>query len=167
MLGNQTNAGKKALKKTSKAEQAVAKHFEMELLSFPESRTSRVDGVLVNNGVVVGVFETKSRNGDLKFDGQDPKFSFRGKDYDSMLVASSKIDTMAQISKLLQVASFLIITYDNGYIGITKVADQKGTLCIKGMSRKVTRTRANIVGGVADRENCFIPLDAATYIQEE
>ena len=166
MLGNNTNAGKEHLRRASEAEKAVASHFGMDLVPFPESRTSRVDGVLVSDGVVVGVYETKSRTGDLKFEAEKPVFTFREKDYDSMLVASHKIDTMAEISKLLQVASFLVTTYSNGYIGIIKVSDQKGTICIKGMKRKVVRTRATVVGGTANRENCFIPLDVGTYIEK-
>ena len=166
MLGNNTNAGKKHLRKASEAEKVVADHFGMELIPFPESRTSRVDGVIVSNGAVVAVYETKSREGNLLFEAEKPVFEFREKTYDSMLVASHKVDTMAEISKLLQVASFLVTTYSNGYIGIIKVSDQKGTICIKGMERKVVRTRATVVGGTANRENCFIPLDVGTYIEK-
>ena len=166
MLGNRTNAGKEHLRRASEAEKAVAAHFGMELVPFPESRTSRVDGVIVSDGAVVAVYEVKSRTGDLRFEAEKPVFKFREKTYDSMLVASHKIDTMAEISKLLQVASFLITTYSNGYIGIIKVANQKGSICVEGMERKVVRTRATVVGGTANRENCFIPLSTGTYIEK-
>ena len=167
MIGSQTNLGKKHLRLAAAAEKVVGKEYGVTIAPFPESRLSKVDGVFLNgDGQAVGIFETKSRVGDLKFEGQDPMFTFRDKDYDSMLITAAKIDAMAEISKLLQVASFLIVTYSNEYIGVFQITDYKGTIQIEGIDRKVVKTRATVVGGVANRENCFIPLSAGNFFEK-
>lgn len=165
MLGNTTNLGKKHLRLAAKAEKIVGLEYGVTIAPFPETRLSKVDGMFINeSGQAVGVFETKSREGDLKFEGQEAMFTFRNKDYDSMLITAAKIDSMIEISKLLQVASFLIVTYSNNYIGLFNLTDYKGTTLIKGIERKVVKTRATVVGGTANRNNCFIPLSAGTFI---
>jgi len=159
MLGIFSSKGQEHLRKSSEAEKAVAREYGLTLLQFQESRTSRIDGVIVNTeGLVIGIYETKSRTGNLEYRGQDPVFSFRGKDYDSMLVTKDKIDVMGQMSKNLQVSSYLICSYSNNQVGVFKVTNPSGTLDLKGVTRKVTKTKETVVGGTAMRENYFIPL---------
>ena len=164
MLGIFSNRGKQHLRECSVAEKAVAAEYGITLLQFQESRTSRIDGVMVNDaGQVVGIYETKSRNGNLEYNGQDPSFIFRGKGYDSMLIAADKIDTMQSLSKNLKVSSYLICSYSNGMIGVFKVTNPSGTLALEGIEKKQTKTKANVNGGTANRENYFIPLSNGTF----
>lgn len=168
MLGIFSSQGQEHLRKGSEAEQAVAKYYGLTLLQFQESRTSQIDGVMVNaEGQVVGIYETKSRTGNLEYRGQDPVFVFRGKDYDSMLITKDKIDTMMMMSKALKVSSYLICSYSNNQIGVFKVTNPSGTMALAGVTSKKTKTRATVVGGKAERENYFIPLSNGFYFTKE
>ena len=168
MLGIFSSRGQEHLRKGSEAEKAVEREYGLTLLQFQESRTSRIDGVMVNDkGQVIGIYETKSRTGNLEYRGQDPVFVFRGKDYDSMLITSEKIDVMQQMSKNLKVASYLICSYSNNKVGVFKVTNPSGTLALDGVESKVTKTRANVNGGKAERQNYFIPLSNGFFFTKE
>jgi hypothetical protein len=166
MLGIFSSKGREHLKKCSEAEQAVSREYGITLLQFQESRTSRVDGVMVNEEAqVVGIYETKSRTGDLEYEGQDPVFKFRTKSYDSMLISAEKIDILQQMSKYLQVAAFLICSYSNGMIGVFRVTNASGTIALEGIEKKKVKTFANVNGGTAMRDNYFIPLSNGTFFK--
>lgn len=168
MLGIFSSKGQEHLRKGSEAEKAVAKEYGITLLQFQESRTSRIDGVMVNDeGQVVGIYETKSRTGNLNYKGQDPLFEFRGKDYDSMLITADKIDTMKMLSKSMQVSAYLICTYSNNQIGVFKVTNPSGSVALEGVEKKKVRTRATVNGGTANRENYFIPLSNGHFFTKE
>ena len=131
MLGIFSSQGQHHLRKGSEAEQAVAKEYGLTLLPFQESRTSQIDGVIVNaEAQVIGLYETKSRTGNLEYRGQDPVFVFRGKDYDSMLKTKDKIDSMMAMSNALKVSAYLICTYSNDQIGVFKVTNPSGTMAL-------------------------------------
>ena len=168
MLGIFSSQGQEHLRKGSEAEKAVAEYYGLTLLQFQESRTSQIDGVMVNGDAqVVGIYETKSRTGNLEYRGQDPVFVFRGKDYDSMLITKDKIDAMMAMSKALKVSSYLICSYSNDQIGVFKVTNPSGTMALAGVTSKKTKTRATVVGGKAERDNYFIPLSNGFFFTKE
>ncbi len=168
MLGIFSNKGQEHLRKSSEAEKAVEREYGITLLQFQESRTSRIDGVMVNaEGQVVGIYETKSRTGNLEYNGQDPVFRFRDKDYDSMLITADKINTMKKMSTYLQVSSYLICNYTNNIIGVFQVTNNSGSIALQNIQLKKIRTRANVNGGTAHRENYFIPLHNGTFFEKD
>ena len=60
MLGIFSSSGQDHLRKGSEAEKAVAENYGLTLLQFQESRTSKIDGVMVNaDAQVIGIYETK------------------------------------------------------------------------------------------------------------
>ena len=166
-MGSIKDEVRKALEEGVTVEKAFSLYTGMTLVPFKIDSYAKADGVLVHNDVVVGLYETKTRRGDM--DIEKLVFTYNGKEYTDMLISpGSKITELCELSKKLCVPSVLIVGYENGIIGYFKICDAKGNIVLKkeDYTVKKTKTKANIGGGVRVADNYFIKHSAGMFFHK-
>lgn len=116
---------------------------------------SKVDGVIIKNNELSGVFESKCRNMSIE----------ELKKYGSWLVTFDKIMDGKVISKLLGVPyiGFLYLIKDK-IVMYWKITDKYGNFLFE-FSIKNTKTQKTINGGNIVRTNAFLPFDKGTILE--
>lgn len=132
----------------------VARYPEFAYARTPKDKPSPVDAVLVKNGVVSAVVETKCR--------QLTALTLRGSFKSEWLVTGQKIEDGIQVAKSLCVpyVGFLYLVPDKVLL-VAKIWDGEYKLPIRW---EKTETQATVNGGLAIRVNAFINMDGATTV---
>jgi len=114
-----------------------------------KNKASKVDGVIIKNGVLSGVFESKCRNMGL----------IELMDYGSWLVTWNKIMDGKKLSEMLCVPyiGFLYLIKDN-IIMYWKITDSNGEFLFN-FDLKQTKTQKTINGGEVIRTNAYLPFE--------
>ena len=121
---------------------------------------SPVDGIICckTTNKIIGIAEVKSRR-----DMDREKFVNERRS--EWLVTKAKIDAIASISKLLQIAAFGILYLPiDGLIFVVKITRESGDVCCK-LRTEVTQTKATTNGGIANRLNAFICMKSAKVMK--
>lgn len=146
-LGNEADALGQAMGRV------LAQHMGVEWVKCGKGNVARVDGQMVQNGQLRRVVECKVRN-----DSRSLIEQWGG----SYLITADKLDDGALASRLLHVP-FTLCAYlkpdQTAYWW--RLTDEDGEWAFP-FERAVTRTRRTVNGGVADRENAFLPMTAIT-----
>lgn len=126
---------------------------------FPDGNTLPVDGFIVHEGQVAGVFEAKCRN--IKYLQDSQTIEYDGKEYDDYMISKSKIDSGIQYAKQFSM-KFILLVYceQSGHILSFRIANESGE-CLVDFSEKRSRTQATVNGGAAIRTNAYIPVKQA------
>lgn len=145
-------------KATLLTEDVALKAYEREhrdVLAIPTRKksTARVDGFFVDrsSGEVCGVFETKTRQYTLK----------KTREWGTSLIVNQKLKHLRAFSHNLCVPAYVVGYYaKDDVVVVWQLTDDSGKYLFD-FEVKRTRTQASIAGGVAYRQNAFLPLDAA------
>ena len=123
-------------------------HRTSLLIETDKEKESKVDGIIVKNNQVSGIFESKCRNMSL----------MELQNYGSWLVTFDKIMDGKNLSKLLCVpfVGFLYLIKDK-IVMYWKITDSKGEFEFDFEIKK-TKTRKTINGGEAIRTNAYLPV---------
>lgn len=156
-LGVLSEKGKAANTKAKKALEFLSQTYNIRYISMKDDSVCRVDGFLCkqdysNDHYISSVYEIKTRNGKVEND----EFYFEGKKYDTQLIAYQKILDGVRIGKELNLPFVLIVVFYN-YIYIWKITDD----LIKESEVYQSITLDNINGGIANRNNCYLPFKLA------
>ena len=113
------------------------------------SETARVDRIFFRDGKAVAIAEIKGRKESIE----------QLKEWGSLLITADKLTDGQLLSSLLQVP-FYVIAYlkASKAIALFPITDDRGSLKCN-YTVKETETKAHCEGGLALRENAFIPLD--------
>lgn len=118
----------------------------------PKDKPSKVDGFIVENGIVIGIYESKCRYIDrakmLEYD-------------DKLIISHHKIESGIRMSCDI-FAPFYVLAYlvNEPTCFMIQITDDTGKKVIDVDVRK-TYTQASINGGIALRDNAFISIDKA------
>lgn len=126
----------------------MAKH-QWECLPF-KHEYSLIDGIIVKEKKIVAIYELKTR--DIKFETLCKQYN------DEFLISKSKLDAGVQMSKQTRTPFVLILntTIDDN-IFIKSITNDNGEIICQYRIEK-TKTKKNIDGGVAIRDNAFIKM---------
>lgn len=132
----------------------IARYPEYLYARTPKDKPSPVDAILVKNGVVSAVVETKCRN----MTHAQLRFGFKCE----WLVTGQKIEDGIQVAKSLCVpyVGFLYLVPDRTLL-VVKIWDGDYKVKIRW---EETETQATVNGGLATRVNAFINMTGATAI---
>jgi hypothetical protein len=129
---------------------------------FPDYSSSPYDGYVVVNGVITGIFETKSRNAGVD---EQCRVVYNGKAYDEYLITAEKIKAGVAHAKAHQINYFIIVYFEmSDCLAIFTMYNYKTGAELEYRT-EITRTQATVNGGSAMRENAFIKLAHARIIQ--
>lgn len=117
-----------------------------------KDKPAKIDGVIVEDGVITGIYESKCR------------YINRAKlrDYgNTLLIGNDKIEAGAKMSAYLS-APFYLLTYlvNEPICLMIQITDDKGNKLFD-FEVNETQTKANINGGTAIRDNAFIDIKNA------
>jgi hypothetical protein len=157
-LGVLSEKGKLANAKAKKALDFLSQNYGITYIPMKDDSVSRIDGFFCkedysNEHYVSSIYEIKTRNGKV----EDDEFHFEGKKYDTQLIAYQKILDGQRISNDLNLPFVLIVVFYN-YIYIWKITNE----LIKESTIYQSITLDNINGGIANRNNCYLPFKLAT-----
>jgi len=119
------------------------------LIETDKNMDAKVDGIIVKNNQVSGIFESKCRNLSL----------MQLRDFGSWLITLDKIMDGKQLSEMLRVPyiGFLYLIKDK-IIMYWKITDKYGDFTFDFEVKK-TKTQKTINGGTACRVNAYLPFD--------
>jgi hypothetical protein len=150
LLDVNTPRGQKTIIQEQRAAKIFCNHFSgIEYVNTPKKGSSPVDALLVNEGNLVGVVETKCR---------DLTRSQLANYGDTWLVTWEKIQKAQNISKSLEVPlwGFLYLVPEDMLI-LVDIADADGEF-LRPMDVRTTKTQKTVNGGTAIRENVYITI---------
>ena len=124
------------------------KHTTSMLIETNKYKEAKVDGIIVKDNQVSGIFESKCRNMSL----------MELNSYGSWLITIDKIMDGKNLSKMLCVPfiGFLYLIKDK-IVMYWKITDSKGEFEFDFEIKK-TKTRKTINGGEAIRTNAYLPV---------
>lgn len=127
----------------------LAEDWGVQWVASGNSNLARVDGLLVQDGRLQGVVECKVRN-----DSRSLIERWGG----SYLITADKLEAGAEAARLLH-APFTLCVYlkPDERAFWWRVAEIDGSWT-RPFDRAVTRTQATVNGGMALRENAFLPM---------
>jgi len=119
------------------------------LIETDKNMDAKVDGIIVTNNQVSGIFESKCRNLSL----------MQLVDFGSWLITLDKIMDGKQLSEMLRVPyiGFLYLIKDK-IIMYWKITDKYGDFTFDFEVKK-TKTQKTINGGVVYRTNAYLPFE--------
>jgi len=134
---------------TDKVYQTLMAKHQWECLPF-KHEYSLIDGIIVKEKKIVAIYELKTR--DIKFETLCKQYN------DEFLISKSKLDAGVQMSKQTRTPFVLILntTIDDN-IFIKSITNDNGEIICQYRIEK-TKTKKNIDGGVAIRDNAFIKM---------
>lgn len=123
-------------------------HPDVHIFETRKDTDAKIDGMLVRDDEIVGIFETKCRNATHE----------QMKKWGTWLITHQKVVDAAVISELMRVPfyGFLYLIPDNTLL-VWQVTDERGKYLFQFESEN-TRTQATINGGTANRKNAFLPV---------
>ena len=149
-----TEKGQQSLRYEDKMLRVIKSKYNLDIIETNKDKPALCDGFTVRNGIITGVFESKCRSHTL----QDFK------KWGSWIITYAKVDGLAWMSNKLCVPAigFLYIIPDNLILKWI-ITDNEGNYLFDIRTQK-TKTQATINGGVAERENAYLPMEYATLI---
>jgi hypothetical protein len=136
--------------------QATQKVYEVmeanKMTCFPfKDEFCLIDGIITKQGKVVGLYELKVR--DISHHELESTFD------NSLLISKNKIETGMRIAQLCS-SKFVILlhTLKDARTFIKTITDEKGDL-VCSFEEHQTKTKKNIEGGQAIRDNYFIKMN--------
>lgn len=153
-LDCRTEKGKSYIHQQLECAERLEGIWKCQVIATPVDLPADVDALLIRDGILMGVAEIKTRELDLK------KLS----EFGSYLITNDKITRIAELSKRLRVAGFIIVSllHDKNIV-FWKVSDDTGKLLIS-VDVKMTTTQATCNGGSAERENAYLPLSSMKFV---
>ena len=130
---------------------------DISYIETPKNQPAVIDAVLVKDGQIIGVVETKCRP---SLNLVDFKITYKMR----WLVTASKLDRIQQVAEALRVpfVGFLYLPYQNVLLYRSLWKPDKGW--IVDIERKNTKTQTTINGGEIWRENAYIDMTEAKMI---
>jgi hypothetical protein len=157
-----TPKGRKSVEDETKMINYIKSAWDIDIIEAKKSgdgAISAVDGLLVKNNELVGIFETKCR--------YDKTYAEFETDYGSWLITNDKIIKGKTLSELLRVPfiGFLYIVKSNITL-YWKITNDKGEYLFDFTVEK-TATQKTINGGLIERENAFLDLKYSKFVQKQ
>jgi hypothetical protein len=152
-LASETKKGQIYIQKEKALADQIAKRSDTVAIELGDGAT-HVDRIFVRDNKVRSIAEIKNRNMSLS---QLQKFG-------SYLISYEKIDRGVALSSLMHVPFYLFVyLISSDDIVYWKVSDETGReVCNYTIER--TKTKADVNGGIAMRENAYIQLDGMTIL---
>lgn len=149
VLDINTPKGQKTLKQERRAMSLYgAEHPGLQIIETPKEGGAKVDGILMMDGEVRGVYEVKCRT--MTLNSLDR--------FGTWLITSRKIEDLRKASKLLGVPGYgMLYLVDDDMLCVWEITDKHGTYIFE-FDTKRTRTQKTVNGGVAFRHNAFLPV---------
>jgi len=150
-----TKKGQKSLEYEKEMLKKIRQYIQKEgknnsyLFETNKYTDAKVDGVIVKNNILSGVFESKCRDMSL----------MELQDYGSWLITFDKVMDGRQLSEMLRVPflGFLYLLKDK-IVMYWNITDKHGEFLFDFEVRKTT-TQKTINGGIAYRANAYLPLE--------
>lgn len=151
-LGILTEKGQRTISVTNDALKFIGNQLDVEHQNFSEKHPVPVDGIFTKDNKCMALYEVKSRDGYI----ENELFVFRDKKYDTVLIVKDKLVVGKRIADTLALPFVMINIFDN-FVYIWHINNTLLASC----ESKNTFTKSDINGGLANRENIFIPLKLA------
>ena len=151
-----TPKGREALAWAEDGLRAIETKFpNVRFERFADESPADVDGVVVERGIVTGIYEVKARLMSIK------QFDVYKREW---LVSYSKIQRGVTLSKMLHVkmVGVLVLVSDKTVL-VQTLVDSEGEIIVP-MRIERTATQKCINGGAAVRANAFIDMNKATVL---
>ena len=149
-----TKKGQESLRHEKKMLEKIKLSFSVQLIETPKNMDSKIDGIIVKDDQISGIFESKCR--DMSY--------MELLDYKSWRVTFNKIMDGKKISEMLRVPFFgLLYLIPDELVFYWKITDEFGEFRF-GFDIKRTLTRKTINGGMAMRTNAYLPVKYANEI---
>ena len=149
-----TKKGQESLRHEKKMLEKIKLSFSVQLIETPKNMDSKIDGIIVKDDQISGIFESKCR--DMSY--------MELLDYKSWLVTFNKIMDGKKISEMLRVPFFgFLYLIPDELVFYWKITDEFGEFRF-GFNIKRTLTRKTINGGMAMRTNAYLPVKYANEI---
>ena len=149
-----TKKGQESLRHEKKMLEKIEHSFSVQLIETPKKMDSKIDGIIVKDDQISGIFESKCR--DMSY--------MELLDYKSWLVTFNKIMDGKKISEMLRVPFFgFLYLIPDELVFYWKITDEFGEFRF-GFNIKRTLTRKTINGGTAIRTNAYLPVKYANEI---
>lgn len=147
-----TPKGQESLAQERKMLDAVSRAYGFTVIETDKNSPCEVDGFLVRDNVIEGVFESKCRKLTIE---QLRKFN------NTWLVTFDKVLAGLQMSKQLYVPYYgLVYLLDEPCGLMIQLSDAMGSPIVK-MEVAQTTTRRSINGGLAQRANAYVDMSTA------
>ena len=147
-----TPRGQESLAQERRLIKSFAAVMNCDVIETDKNHPAKVDGFLVKDYVIVGVFESKCRKTNVS------QMNRWGAEW---LLTHQKLLDGVEVSKLLCVPFYGVIYLLDEPIGVfIKLTDEAGNLTAN-VRVEETRTQATINGGTAVRKNAFIDLSTS------
>jgi hypothetical protein len=150
-----TPKGQISLQQENKMLRRIEDYWGAKIIETDKEKPSTVDGFLVKNNIIVGVFESKCRN--LSLD------ELNG--FGSWLITAQKIEKGRLISEYVG-APFLGFLYllKDDKIMFWKITDDTGVYLFDFEAME-TETQATINGGRVVRKNAYLPVEHGQMVE--
>lgn len=149
-----TKRGQESLAYEREMLKRIGYSFSVKLIETDKNVDAKVDGIIVRNNQISGIFESKCRNMNL--------MEFRK--FGSWLITFDKIMNGKKLSEMLRVPFFgFLYLIPDKLIYYWKITDEIGEFKF-GFELKKTKTQKTINGGEAVRTNAYLPIKYANEI---
>ena len=149
-----TKKGQESLRHEKKMLEKIKLSISVQLIETPKNMDSKIDGIIVKDDQISGIFESKCR--DMSY--------MELLDYKSWLVTFNKIMDGKKLSEMLRVPFFgFLYLIPDELVFYWKITDEFGEFRF-GFDIKRTLTRKTINGGMAMRTNAYLPVKYANEI---
>ena len=149
-----TKKGQESLRHEKKMLEKIEHSFSVQLIETPKKMDSKIDGIIVKDDQISGIFESKCR--DMSY--------MELLDYKSWLVTFNKIMDGKKLSEMLRVPFFgFLYLIPDELVFYWKITDEFGEFRF-GFDIKRTLTRKTINGGRAIRTNAYLPFKYANEV---
>jgi hypothetical protein len=133
--------------------QYIGKGIDIQFAETDKSLPASLDGVMIVDGEVTGVYEVKCRN--MNLDKLKNSYS------NETLLTYDKLCAGVDVSTRLMVPFYCIVYLIDEPLGlIVQLTDQKGQIIAKARLER-TKTPASINGGSAVRTNAYVNMSTA------
>lgn len=151
--------GREAIRRVKKAISKI-EYLGAHPVWFPDHCLTEYDGYFVKDGIILGLFEAKTRNAAI----QDGKILYGGKLYDEYMITMNKVVSGVNIAKSNKIDAYIIVNFEiNNVVAVFKTFEY-ATGEIMSYRSANTWTQRSINGGSANRENAFIDMSFAHFI---
>ena len=146
-----TVAGQKTLIEEKQVKNFVEKQYDISYIETPKNEASRIDAMIVKNGVIISVAETKCRQMTIEQLKSDP-YNFE------WLVTWDKVETGIKMAADLCVSfvGFLFLVPSRVLL-VQKISNKDGLINCR-LRLEATKTQATVNGGKAVRTNSYINM---------
>lgn len=157
MLDILTEKGQRTVLQEQRAKEIVEMTTKYRYIETPKDMPCSVDAILVSDGCVVGVAETKCRNMTLS---QFERFN------NEWLVTQVKLDKAQRLAKELYVPLYgVLYLVPEDTVLFKKLSNADGSWNVSFRTED-TRTQATVNGGTIVRSNAFIDMSKAELLME-